>query len=64
MHRFGTEISDNRRPGAEFLSETRVVIISAREYGVSPSKIASNYGVARSTIYKMLSAFNNTILQN
>jgi len=48
---FGTEISGNRRPGAELLETARAGIIAALEAGVSKLKIAAEYRVNWSTVY-------------
>ncbi|KAJ5743349.1 transposase [Penicillium manginii] len=57
MRRFGTEISGNRRPGGELSSEARAAIIYAHECGVSPTKMAAEFNVARSTIYSTIKRF-------
>lgn len=59
MCQSGTEKSANRCPGAELSSETRAAIISAREAGESPSKIAKDFGVSRSTVYETCDHFQN-----
>jgi transposase len=51
MRRFSTEISGNRRPKAEISPETRSAILYSLEKGVSPSKIACDHHVSRSSIY-------------
>jgi Homeodomain-like domain len=48
---FGTEISRNRRPGAELSETARAGIIAASEAGVSKLEIAAEYRVNRSTVY-------------
>ena len=45
QHLFGTEISGNRRVGAELLETTRAGIIAASEAGVLKPKIAAEYRV-------------------
>jgi len=51
---FGTEISGNRRPGAELLETARAGIIAALEAGVLKLKIAVEYRVNRSTVYNTI----------
>ena len=51
---FGTEISRNRRAGAELLETTRAGIIAASEAGVSKPKIAAEYRVNWSTVYDII----------
>ena len=48
---FGTEISGNRRPGAELLETARAGIIAVSEVGVLKLKIAVEYRVNWSTVY-------------
>jgi hypothetical protein len=48
---FGTEISGNRRPGAELLEVVRAGIVTASEAGLLKPKIASEYRLNRSTVY-------------
>jgi len=48
---FGTQISGNRRPGAELLEVARAGIIAESEAGVSKLEIAAEYRVNRSTVY-------------
>ena len=48
---FSTQISGNRRPGAELLEVARAGIIAKSEAGVSKLEIAAEYRVNRSTIY-------------
>ena len=48
---FGTEISGNRRPGAELLETTRAIIIAASEARVSKLKITTEYRVNWLTVY-------------
>ncbi|KAJ5414998.1 hypothetical protein N7509_000096 [Penicillium cosmopolitanum] len=57
MRRFGTEISGNRRSGGELSPEARAAIIYAHECGVSPTKMAAEFNVARSTIYSTIKRF-------
>jgi len=56
---FGTEISGNRRAGAELLETTRAGIIAASEAGVSKPKIAAEYQVNRSTVYNTINRWKN-----
>jgi hypothetical protein len=51
---FGTQISGNRRPGAELLEVARARIITASEAGVSKLEITADYRVNRSTIYDII----------
>jgi len=51
QHSFGTEISGNRRPGAELSETIRAGIIAAFEAGVSKPKIAAEYRMNQSTVY-------------
>ena len=48
---FSTEISGNRRPGAELSETARAGIIAASEAGVLKLEIAAEYRMNRSTIY-------------
>jgi len=48
---FGTEISGNRRAGAELLETIRARIIAASEAGVLKPKIAAEYRVNWLTVY-------------
>ena len=48
---FSTEISGNRRPGAELLETARARIVTVSEAGVPKLKIAAEYRVNRSTVY-------------
>ena len=48
---FSTEISGNRRPGAELLETARAGIIAVLEAGVSKLEIAVEYRMNWSTIY-------------
>ena len=48
---FSTEISGNRRPGAELLETARAGIVTVSEAGVPKLKIAAEYRVNRSTVY-------------
>jgi transposase len=52
MRSFGTEISGNRRPKAELLSESRAAILYGLENQGSPTQLAKEFGVSRCTIYK------------
>jgi transposase len=56
---FGTEISGNRRPGAELSETARAGIIAASEAGVSKLEIAAEYRVNRSTIYDTINQWKN-----
>ena len=51
QHSFGTQISGNRRPGAELSEVIRAGIITKSEAGVLKLKIAAEYRVNRSTVY-------------
>jgi len=51
---FGTEISGNKRAGAELLETTRAGIIAASEAGVLKPKIAAEYRVNQSTVYNTI----------
>jgi hypothetical protein len=48
---FGTEISGNRRPGAELSETARARIIATSEARVLKLEIAAEYRVNRSTVY-------------
>ena len=56
---FGTEISGNRRPGAELLDVQRARILSAVEAGEEKTKIAARYRVTRRVIYNIIDQWNN-----
>ena len=56
---FGTEISGNRRPGAELFETARAGIIAASEAGVSKLKIAAEYRVNRLTVYDTINRWKN-----
>ena len=56
---FGTEISGNRRPGAELSETTRAGIIAASEAGVLKLEIAAEYRVNRSTIYDTINRWKS-----
>ena len=56
---FGTEISGNRRPGAELSETARAGIIAASEAGVSKPEIAAEYRVNRSTVYNTINRWKN-----
>lgn len=60
MRCFGTEISGNRRPKAELSPETRSAILYSLEKGISPSKIAFDHRVSRSSIYYTKKRFQQT----
>jgi hypothetical protein len=51
---FGTEISGNRRPGAELSETARARIIAASEAGVLKLKIAAEYRVNWLTVYNII----------
>jgi hypothetical protein len=51
---FGTEISGNRRPGAELSDVQRAGILSAVEAGEEKTKIAARYRVTRRVIYNTI----------
>jgi len=51
---FGTEISGNRRPGAELLETVKAGIITALEAGVLKLKITIEYCVNWSTVYDII----------
>jgi len=50
-HLFGTEISRNKRPGAELSEIARAGILAELEAGIPKSEIAVEYRVNRSTVY-------------
>jgi transposase len=56
---FGTEISGNRRPGAELSDVQRAGILSAVEAGEEKTKIAARYRVTRRVIYNTIDRWNN-----
>jgi len=56
---FGTEISGNRRPGAELSDVQRAGILSAVEAGEEKTKIAAKYRVSRRVIYNTIDRWNN-----
>jgi len=56
---FGTQISENRRPGAELSEVARAGIIAELEAGVSKLKIAAEYRVNRSTVYDTINQWKN-----
>jgi len=56
---FGTEISGNRRPGAELSDAQRAGILSAMEAGEEKTEIAARYRVSRRVIYKTIDRWNN-----
>ncbi|KAJ5396456.1 transcriptional regulator family: Helix-turn-helix and Homeodomain-like HTH [Penicillium cosmopolitanum] len=47
----------DRKKGTELSSEARSAIIDAYESGISASKIASDFGVSRATVYTTLERF-------
>jgi hypothetical protein len=51
---FGTEISGNRRPGAELSGVQRAGILSAVEAGEEKTKIAARYRVTCRVIYNTI----------
>ena len=56
---FGTQISGNRRPGAELSEVARAGIIAESEAGVSKLEIAAEYRVNRSTVYDTINRWKN-----
>ena len=56
---FGTEISGNRRPGAELSEAQRAGILSAVEAGEEKTEIAARYRVTRRVIYNTIDRWNN-----
>jgi len=56
---FGTEISGNRRPGAELSETARARIIAALEARVSKLKIATEYRVNWLTVYNIINQWKN-----
>jgi transposase len=56
---FGTEISGNRRPGAELSETARAGIIAALEAGVSKLEIAAEYRVNWLTVYDTINQWKN-----
>jgi len=56
---FGTEISGNRRPGAELSEAQRAGILSVVEAGEEKTKIAARYRVTRRVIYNTIDRWNN-----
>jgi transposase len=56
---FGTQISGNRRPGAELSEVARAGIIAESEAGVSKLEIATEYRVNRSTVYDTINRWKN-----
>jgi len=56
---FGTEISGNRRPGAELSDVQRAGIFSAVEAGEEKTEIAAKYRVSRRVIYNTIDRWNN-----
>jgi transposase len=56
---FSTEISGNRRPGAELSDIQRAGILSAVEAGEEKTKIATRYRVSRRVVYKTIDQWNN-----
>jgi transposase len=56
---FGTQISGNRRPGAELSEVARARIIAASEAGVSKLEIAVDYRVNRSTVYDTINQWKS-----
>jgi len=51
---FGTQISGNRRPGAELLEVARAGIITKSEAGVLKLKIAAEYRMNQLTVYDII----------
>ena len=56
---FGTEISGNRRPGAELSDAQRAAILGAVDAGEEKTKIAARYRVSRRVIYNTIDRWNN-----
>jgi transposase len=56
---FGTEISGNRRPGAELSDIQRAGILSAVEAGEEKTEIATRYRVSRRVVYNTINRWNN-----
>jgi len=56
---FGTEISGNRRPGAELLDTQRAGILSAVEAGEKKTEIAARYRVSRRVIYSTINQWKD-----
>lgn len=59
---FGTEISSNYAKSAELSTEQRSVILYALEVGCLSSKIATDFEVTRSTIYRTKEHFQQHII--
>ncbi|GMG13310.1 unnamed protein product [Aspergillus oryzae] len=59
MRSFGTEISGNRRLNQELSTETRAAIISGLENNISPTQLAKQFNVCRSTIYSTKKRFQH-----
>jgi transposase len=52
MRSFGTEISGNRRPNQELSNDTRSAILYGLQLKQSPTQLAKQFNVTRSTIYR------------
>ena len=48
---FGREISGNRRVNNELSNDTRIAIITVRNYGVSSARLASDFGCSPRTVF-------------
>ena len=59
MRSFGTEISANRRPRSELFTEQRAALLEGLDAGKNITKLARDFGVARSTIYRTQERFRN-----
>ena len=60
MRSFGTEIDPNRLINHELSEPARAAIVLAANYCISKTKIARDFKVHRSTIYKTLKRFKFT----
>jgi transposase len=60
MRSFGTEISGNRRSKSDLSPETRAAILSGLENQQSPTVLAKQFQVDRSTIYRTKTRFQTT----
>ena len=56
---FGTQISGNRRPGAEVPEVARARIIAVSEAGVPNPEIAADYRVNWSTVYDIINRWKS-----
>lgn len=57
MRGFGQEISGNRGKNAELSIEQRSAIIYTVENGISATKIATDFGITRNTVYTTIKRF-------